>query len=313
MSRIYERHTRTTAGRMTPVIVALSATLLCACAAGSAQASSSSAATTARPTATSTTVVSNAASATTVDPNPVGVYDVDAPTVTPAGSQVPGPTVVGVQSPNTSNALVDAVYTTWQTLAWTLYSHHDRENAKTGYYQFDCVGATNYFLSVADPNANNALLSAEKIKAHYVPTPLRVADYLASLPAGGTSLWNPVTRASRIGPGDIIAVPPAPGSSEPGHAMMTAGPAVPLTNGDYAVLVFDSTAAPGHGPFDSRRWDTRDQPLPNVPNKPPDRKSGLGYGTVEVTVTSNGAPRNILWSVGGSEYGGQIEIAQPLS
>ncbi|MGO8871438.1 MAG: hypothetical protein ACLQPH_08550 [Acidimicrobiales bacterium] len=221
--------------------------------------------------------------------------------------------ISGVQSPKTSNALNDAVYSAWQSMIWSLYSHHDVVNSTTGHYQFDCVGATNYFLSVADPNANNALRSTEHIGAHYVPTPARLTAYLASLPAGGTSLWKPVTQASQIRAGDIIAVPPPPGSTEPGHAMMTGGPAVPLTNGDFAVLVFDSAAFPGHGSLDSRRWDTRDQPLPNVPNKPPDRKSGLGFGTVEVTVSSTGAPQNMLWSVGGSEYGGQIEIAHPLS
>jgi hypothetical protein len=248
-----------------------------------------------------------------VSANPVSVYTVEAPTTAPSEPQTPGPAVIGVQSPNTTNALINSVYTTWKTMVWTLYSHHDIENATTGHYQFDCVGATNYFLSLATPNANDALRTAEQIGKFYVPSPTRLTAYLASLPPGGTSLWKPVLRASQIGPGEIIAVPPAPGSSEPGHAMMTAGPAVPLSNGDYAVLVFDSTAFPGHGPFDSRRWDTRDQPLPNARNKPPNRKSGLGYGTIEVTVTPTGAPQNILWSVGGPEYGGQIAIAQPLS
>ena len=238
---------------------------------------------------------------------------VNAPTTMPSAPETPGRAVIGVQSPETVAPLLSAVATTWHSMTWTLYSHHDRENAVTGRYQFDCVGATNYFLSLATPQANDALRTTEHIGAHYVPTPLRLADYLASLPAGGTSLWRPVTQASAIGPGEIIAVPPAPGSSEPGHSMMTAGPAVPLTNGNFAVLVFDSTAAPGHGPGDSRRWDTRDQRLPNGPGKSAGQRSGLGYGTVEVTVSPSGAPQNILWYVGGYEYGGQIQIAQPLA
>lgn len=230
----------------------------------------------------------------------------------PPTPETPGPSVSGVQSPKNSNPLDEAVYSAWQSMVWTLYSHRDVVSASIGRYQFDCVGATNYFLSVADPAANAALRSAEHIRPDFVPTPARLASYLASLPTAGSSFWKPIRLASQIGPGQIIAVPPAPGSSEPGHAMITAGPPVPLTNGDVAVLVFDSTAAPGHGALDSRRWDTRDQPLPNVPNKPPDRRSGLGYGTVEITVSPTGAPQGILWSVAGSPYGGQIAIAQPL-
>ena len=299
-------------GRSTALLVAAATTLLCACAGTEPVASAASRN---RPSTSSTTTVPTLDAVTPPegDPNPVSSYEVEAPSTLPAAAQVPGPTVVGVRAPNTANALTQAVSTTWQTMAWTLYSHHDVENATTGHYQFDCVGATNYFLSIADPNANNAMRAAENIRAHYVPTPTQLASYLASLPATGTSLWQPVNQASQIGPGQIIAVPPAPGSAEPGHAMMTAGPAVPLTNGGYAVLVFDSTAFPGHGPFDSRRWDTRDQPLPNVPNQPPNRKSGLGYGTVEITTSATGAPLNVLWSVGGTQYGGQIQIAQPLS
>jgi hypothetical protein len=250
---------------------------------------------------------------TTVDPDPVSIYDVDAPTALPGGPVAPGPSVIGVLAPKTSDPLEDAVVTAWETMSWTLYSHHDTVDATAGRYQFDCVGATNYFLSVADPAANDALRTAEHIGTGYVPTPLRLADFLGSLPPGGTSTWRPVDQASAIGPGEIIGVPPAPGSTEAGHAMMTAGPAVPLTDGGYAVLVFDSTAEPGHGPGDSRRWDSRDQPLPDVAGKPADRKSGLGYGTVEITTSPTGTPEHVLWSVGGTVYGGQIEVAQPLS
>ena len=264
-------------------------------------------------TSTTIQVPRKALSSVRGDQDTIAGFHVEAPTSLPPGKLVPRPTVVGVQSPTTTTKLLSAVSTTWLTMVWTLYSHHNLENAQIGHYQFDCVGATNYFLSIADPNANNALRASEHIRAHYVPSPKRLAAYLSSLPTTGTPLWKPVKLASEIGPGEIIAVPPAPGSHEPGHAMMTAGPAEPLTNGDYAVLVFDSTAFPGHGPLDSRRWDTRDQPLPNVPNKPRNRKSGLGYGTVEITTSKSGAPANVLWSVGGTEYGGHIQIAQPLS
>lgn len=90
--------------------------------------------------------------------------------------------------------------------------------------------------------------------------------------------------------------------------MIAAGPPLALADGSYALLVWDSTGVPAHGPSDSRNWDPRDQPLAGTT-----RPSGLGQGTIEVTVTAAGAPDRMRWMVGGALYGGQLQIAQPLS
>ena len=91
-----------------------------------------------------------------------------------------------------------------------------------------------------------------------------------------------------------MIIPSRPGYA--GHAMVIAGPALPLSDQSYAVFVYDSTALPGHGAFDSRITDTRALPLAGT-----DRNSGTGYGTVRLTVSESGAPRAFYWHAGASK------------
>jgi hypothetical protein len=91
--------------------------------------------------------------------------------------------------------------------------------------------------------------------------------------------------------------------------MIAGGPPLLLSDGNYALLVYDSTAAPpGHGPSDSRLTDPRNADL-----QPGNRPSGLGHGTVEITVTPSGGVGNLIWEIDGVEYGGLLQIARPLS
>jgi hypothetical protein len=201
----------------------------------------------------------------------------------------------------------------------TLYSHKYLENATTGVYQFDCVGATSYFLKIAAPNANGALDTAEKIAPGYVPTPSQYAAFFASLPSTGTSAWLPLTSPTEVAGGEIIAVPPpssgtSPNDSTiPGHALIAAGPSLALSDGGYAVLVYDSTATP-HGTEDTRLTDPRNQPLPPTTPGGPGRPSGLGRGTIELRQKPGEQGWFLYWSVGGNyQYGAAVAIARPVS
>jgi hypothetical protein len=220
--------------------------------------------------------------------------------------------LVGPPATAAGSPVLAAVIHAWTTMTSTIYSHHDVVNTAAGTYQFDCVGATNYFLAEGAPAANLAMRTALGIKADYVPRPAAMASYFAQLPSQGNGHWTPVRQLQGIGPGDIIAVPPAPGTTEAGHALIVAGNPITLANGDVAVLVYDSTATP-HGPSDTRNWDPRNKELAPTTARPEGRPSGLGQGTVMIAPTSTGAPGQLHWSVGGVTYGATVEIAMPIS
>jgi hypothetical protein len=244
------------------------------------------------------------------DPDASPYPDTDATPAPSSGGPEPSPSVVGPPAPASASPVLAATIHAWTTMTWTIYSHTDREDAAAGTYQFDCVGATDYFLSLGAPAANDAMRASLHIGARYVPRPQAVADYFAALPTGGNGRWVPARIMAEVRPGDIIAVPPRAGTDESGHALIVAGPPLLLANGDYALLVYDSTATP-HGPSDTRTWDPRNRPLPANATHPNGRPSGLGHGTIMIAPTASGAPGTMYWSVDGPEYGGQIEIAAP--
>jgi len=234
----------------------------------------------------------------------------DTATSAPSGSPTPDPSIVGPAANPSSSPVLAAVVHAWSTMTSTKYAHHDVVDAGAGTYQFDCVGMTNYFLSVSAPAANAALRSALGIGAHYVPRPAAMASYFAALPSAGNGRWTPVRQITDIRAGDIIAVPPRPGTAETGHALIAGGPPRQLSNGDVALLVWDSTATP-HGPSDTRLTDPRNRPIAASADHPGPRPSGLGRGTVMVAPTATGAPGQLFWSVDGPSYGTQVEIARP--
>jgi hypothetical protein len=239
-------------------------------------------------------------------------------TTTSVPGATPSPSLVGPAATNPAPVLASTIQT-WTTMTSTLYAHHYVENVSTGVYDFDCVGATSYFLKIAAPNANRALNTAEKIAPGYVPTPSKYASFFASLPPTGTSAWLPLTSPTDLAGGEIIAVPPPStgtspnGSAIPGHALVAAGPALALWDGGYAVLVYDSTATP-HGTQDTRLTDPRNQPLPPATPGGPTRPSGLGRGTIELRQKPGKQGWFLYWSVGGNyQYGAAVAIARPLS
>ena len=222
------------------------------------------------------------------------------------------PASLSVQAPPspTSSRVFAAVAHAFTTMTKTTYQHHDVENGAAGTYYFDCVGLANYFLSLGAPQALAALRAAEKVPAEDVPSPDHFADYLSQLPARGTSLWSVDRTVAQIQPGDLIVMRkvtrlvPRPFV---GHAMIAASAPFLLSNGSYALNVFDSTGAPLHGTGDSRHWDPRT--MGSGRNGP---GSGLGMGTVQLWVSKTGAPERISWWVGATPVPTPIVIARAL-
>ncbi|MCW2954017.1 MAG: hypothetical protein JWQ48_3187 [Conexibacter sp.] len=233
-----------------------------------------------------------------------------APATAGAARPTPGPQVQAPPSPSSSPVFA-AVSSAFRTMSRTKYQHQDLENATAGTYYFDCVGLANYFLGLGAPRANAALRAAEHVRANYVPRPDQMGAYLRGLPAAGTSLWKPVRTVAAIAPGDLIVMDAITNPDTPafvGHALIAASAPLLLSNGSYALQVFDSTGTP-HGAADSRRWDPR-----AVNDRPGVHQwgSGLGMGTIQLWVDGAGRPQRISWVVGIAAVATPIEIGRAL-
>jgi hypothetical protein len=230
-----------------------------------------------------------------------------------AGTQGPAPKaskyLVGPQaSPDTSPVLGDVVQQ-FTTMTVTRYQHQDEEDPQAGTYYYDCVGMTTYTMRRATPNAVAAVLNAFDIAHGFVPTPSHYAQFFFDLADTPSPYWQQITRVSDLQPGGILAWNVEvnnPDPTTPGHSVIAAGPPVLLSNGSYALFVYDSTATP-HGPSDSRLTDPRNEIGPN--GKP----SGLGHGTIQLFVDTTGAPNGIAWTVSTRNTPQQIAMARPLS
>ena len=204
----------------------------------------------------------------------------------------------------------------------TVYSHTYSENAKTGVYKFDCVGSVDYFLKLGSRNAWSAMHSQLKIRPGYVPKPPRLLNYITNT---HSQYWQDIKSPAAIRPGDIIAMDAItnPDDSTPGHAMIAASWPLLLSNGTYALTVYDSTGSP-HGAEDSRRWDHRTTPLSSkttsgasTSNTSADTGpvgSGLGFGTIQIWPASASKltpPREQMsWTVGTKPIKTQIAIGR---
>lgn len=200
-----------------------------------------------------------------------------------AAAPAPAPSVVGpMADPSVSPQLAQADKT-FTTMKQTEYSHHDVENVATGYYAWDCVGFTDWNLNQASPATWTAMHDSLHIRPHYVPSPQAWYDYFESPASAGT--WQSVTNISALQPGDYLLFSPNPATRFVGHSAIAAGPPLLLSDGSYALRVFDSTGT-AHGPQDSRLTD------PRAINH-----SGLGNGTMRLFVDSSGNVTSAAWSV----------------
>ena len=184
--------------------------------------------------------------------------------------------MVGIASPVSAAPVLAAVASAQKTMTWTVYAHRTKVDAATGRYQFDCVGMTNYILGVAAPSANNAMRSALGISAGHTLARAHGA-VLRRLAGGRQYALAPDPECDRHSRRRRDRGRASCAQQRGGHAMIAAGPATPLADAGYSVLVYDSTAVPPpHGAYDTRLTDPRAAKLAS--GKP----SGLGSGTVEI-------------------------------
>jgi hypothetical protein len=205
------------------------------------------------------------------------------------------------------SAVLESVAEQFRTMTATRYQHHSQEDAGAGTYFYDCVGLTSYTLRLAAPNALKAVLDRFQIRRGYVPTPSHYTQWFLELESRSSDFWIAVPRLSDVRTGDLLAWNVHPVDPQtPGHSVIAAGIPVPISNGSFSLLVYDSTSTP-HGPDDTRITDARNQPGPNG------RPSGLGMGTLELFAAEDGRPNAVAWSVGAAPRPQVIGIARALS
>ncbi len=223
------------------------------------------------------------------------------PPASPAGS-VPSVSIQAPAAPGSAGPLLAQAQQVYQSMTKTQYSHQYTINPAKGIYIWDCVGFTNWALRQATPNAWSAFHTQMKVPANESGLVALWAKFLSGSPGPA---WSVVNSVSSLTGGELMIIPGEVvlngqiqygsvknGVSYPGHAVVIAGPPLKLSDGSYAVFVYDSTAIPGHGQYDSRYTDSRAQPLAGTTNK----FSGTGYGTMRLTVNAAGAPTAAYWS-----------------
>lgn len=223
------------------------------------------------------------------------------PPASPAGS-VPSVTIQAPVAPGSAGPLLAEAQSVYQSMTQTQYTHKYTINPAKGIYFWDCVGFTNWALKQATPNAYAAFHTQMKVPNNASGHVALWAQFLKGNPGPA---WSAVSTVAGLTGGELMIIPGEillngqvqygsvkGGVSYPGHAVIIAGPALKLSDGSYAVFVYDSTAIPGHGQYDSRYTDARALPLAGTSNK----FSGTGYGTMRLTVNASGAPTAVYWS-----------------
>jgi hypothetical protein len=245
---------------------------------------------------------------------PPSAAQAPAPMPTPSPITTPGAApsrwVVGPAADASASPVLAAAIQQFTTMTATHYQHTYSENAAQGVYFYDCVGFVTYTLGLAAPNARRAIIADLGIRPGYVPSPPAYVHFFTTIVTEPVPSWQAVTRVADIQPGDIIAwnyEANNPQAQVNGHAVIAAGPPLPLADGSFALLVYDSTATP-HGPTDTRRTDPRNETGPNgLP-------SGLGRGTLQlIPDPTTGAPAAFAWSFGTACFTPPIAIGRALN
>ncbi len=163
------------------------------------------------------------------------------------------------------------------------YSHTTSVDEPNGRFDYDCSGLVDYALARVLPDAFGELRTAtvkRPLAKHFVQLLAAIA------PTAHDGRWHRVTRASELQPGDIIAwLKPADSvTKNTGHVLIVRGAVttVPGAHDQLEVPIIDSTSV-SHGASDSRFHA---------------KASGLGTGTIYLTIDRDGAPTGYLWSHG---------------
>jgi hypothetical protein len=159
----------------------------------------------------------------------------------------------------------------------TTYDHTTLIDESTGTYDVDCSGFTNFVIQQAVPPAFTELAQATSPR----PYAAECARFFVALPTAGSGSWHPVTIAMNLVPGDVVAwvEPPTLNSTDTGHTAVVALAPVAGKN-EVDVKIIDSTLTP-HGATDPRAIDGT---------------TGVGEGTMAITVDGTGAATGYRWA-----------------
>jgi hypothetical protein len=174
-------------------------------------------------------------------------------------------------------------------LKHTTYDHTTDIDVATGTFDVDCSGLVNYVLQQAVPAGFAELQGATAQR----PLASDYGSFMGALSAQATN-WVEIARPAELLPGDIIAwdEPKSVDSSDTGHVMIVVAAPVQAT-GEVDVHVFDSTDT-GHGKTDPRTTDNT---------------TGVGEGTVAVTVDAQGAATGYRWSTENGVAAYKVHVA----
>jgi hypothetical protein len=197
-----------------------------------------------------------------------------------------------VKAVETSGSVLSEALRQLGAMRSSSYTHTTRIDEASGTFDYDCSGLIDYSLARVAPGALHELQQAtvrRPLAKHFV-------RFISSLPNGGKSgRWRRVESARDLRPGDIVAwlKPDDVTTKNTGHVMIVRGPVSRDRSGQIAVPVIDSTSV-RHGTGDSR-YRTQ--------------STGLGTGTMYLTVDAHGAPRGYLWSHGSKSHEHATTIA----
>jgi hypothetical protein len=189
------------------------------------------------------------------------------------------PAVAAPDAPTTPSARVHAeACRILAEMKDSRYSHKTRVDEDEGSYEFDCSGFVAVVLKAAAPRSLAAVPHAPRRSR---PLAFEFHDAFAAAPAEekGAKGWRRIERVADARPGDLLAwrreeIKPG---EDTGHVMVLDAAPVREEDGSFRVVVIDSTGKP-HGD------DTRK-----------DGASGVGRGTIWLTVDEAGRPSGFRW------------------
>ena len=173
------------------------------------------------------------------------------------------------------SAEVDSVLT---ALRATHYQHDSNIDARAGVFDTDCSGFVDYVLERARPGAYAEVQEATTDRA--------VAGSYVTFIAGLSDAqpqWKRILHAKYLVAGDVIAwlIPAGVVSDDTGHVMFVADAPVLSDDGATAIVPIVDSTDNGHGDAD-----------PRSPADP----SGVGRGTMVLTLDDDGVPTGYRWS-----------------
>ena len=181
--------------------------------------------------------------------------------------------------------MLNGVLRTFLTMRRTVFSHRTVVDETARSYAWDSAGMVDEVLRRSAPGAWHGLHSALGIAPTHAPAVSAWASFVRGKNGPLPASWERVRSITSLRPGDIVLLPATASAGFAGAAVIVGGTPLHLSDGSYAVAVYDSATSP-HGPADSRLTDPRAE-----------NRSGLGRGTMRFLVDGAGNLRSATWSI----------------